>query len=135
MELFLFSRMWSPVAGHVPRETQLLVALAPWVWACRQYFSENHIDRKLSSRVWHFHNQTAISRQRLRCMLFSFSLGGDRQSHCPPAVLGHILELFFSFWSRDLVQKLRAVILYILAVSARRELHYEAHFWPKTYSD
>ena len=42
-------------------------------------------------------------------------------------------ETFFFFWSQDLVQKLRAEILRILAAVARAELNSEAHFWPKTY--
>ena len=51
------------------------------------------------------------------------------------AGFGHTLDLFLSFWSRDLVQKLRAEILRILVAVARPELNYEAHFWPKRYSD
>ena len=38
------------------------------------------------------------------------------------------LDFLRQFWSRDLVQKLRAEILCILAVVARPELNSEAHF-------
>ena len=47
------------------------------------------------------------------------------------AGFGHTLIFFFVFWSRDLVQKLRAEILRILAAVARPELNSEAHVWPK----